>query len=101
MEDLKLEDDAHVPQAFGVGPIPRFLASRELGMVGKRHMSYVPPKEPSFEEIIRGPRGSLLLDPVEISPGKSTGKSIFLSNTQFNELLLNSKKILLKSVQYN
>ena len=67
MEDLKLEDDDHVPQAFGVGPIPRFLASREVGMVGKRHMSYVPPKEPSFEEIIRGP---LLLDPVEISPGE-------------------------------
>ena len=73
MEDLKLEDDDHVPQAFGVGPIPKFLASRELGLVGRRHLTYqLPsePKEPSFDEILRCPRESLLLETVEISPGK-------------------------------
>ena len=79
MEDLKIEGDDYVPQTFGVGPIPRFLACRELGLVGKRPMTYLPPKEPSFEELIcqgptfenifRGSEENILIDQAIISPG--------------------------------
>ncbi len=70
MEDLKLEDDDHVPQAFGVGPIPKFLVSRELGLVGKRALTYVKPKEKSsFDDIIRSPAENPMFDQVLISPG--------------------------------
>jgi hypothetical protein len=79
MDELKIKDDDYVPQTFGVGPIPRFLASRELGLVGKRPMTYLAPKEPSFEDVIRkeptfesifrNPEESLSLEQVLISPG--------------------------------
>ena len=70
MEDLKLEDDDHVPQAFGVGPIPKFLISRELGQVGKRSLTYLQPKErSSYEDLIRSPSDNLGFDQVIISPG--------------------------------
>ena len=83
MEDLKIDNDDFVPQTFGVGPIARFLASRELGLVGKRPMTYLPPKEPSFEEVVckepsfdsifRSSEENLSLERLEqaiISPGK-------------------------------
>jgi hypothetical protein len=81
MEDLKLEDTEVGPMTFGVGPLLGMLASREMGLLGRRFPAKkCKSKKPESDSAEIAEERLVTKDPMETLPCKLMGhtRSTFL-----------------------